>query len=84
MQQRKSLSVEVLTVPGCSSAKPTVERIEKVASRLKVPVKIIETVIDTREKAAERGFPGSPTVLVQGADIDRPLEGGDAPSYGLA
>lgn len=83
MMPGESLKVEVLTVPGCSSARPVVEAISKVASELMAPIEITETIIDSQEDAEKRRFPGSPTVLVEGVDIDSPLPGSDTRRYGL-
>jgi hypothetical protein len=80
---RQSLKVEVLTVAGCSSARQTVELIERVAAEIKAPVDITQTVIGSPVEARGRLFAGSPTVLVEGADIDPSPRGPDI-AYGLA
>ena len=63
------LTVEVLSTPGCPSAAETLRMAGEVVRAL-VPGTEVRDVRLTEEQARERGFPGSPTVLVNGRDIE--------------
>jgi hypothetical protein len=62
------LTVEVLSIPGCPSVAETLMMAGDVVSSM-VPGSSVRDVRMTEAEAAERGFPGSPTVLVNGRDI---------------
>jgi hypothetical protein len=61
--------VEVLSLPGCPSVEETLRMAGEVVRAL-VPGTEVRDVRLTEEQARERGFPGSPTVLVNGRDIE--------------
>lgn len=73
------LTIEVLSLPGCPSVDETLRMTGAVASAV-VPGTAVRDVRLTEEEARERGFPGSPTVLVNGRDI----EGREAPAGGVS
>lgn len=63
------LTVEVLSLPGCPSVDETLRMARDVVSAA-VPGTGVRDIRLTNEEARERGFPGSPTVLVNGRDIE--------------
>ena len=63
------LAVEVLSLPGCPNVDETLLMAGHVALAL-VPGTEVRDVRLTEGEARERGFPGSPTVLVNGRDIE--------------
>ena len=73
------LTVEVLSLPGCPSAEETVRLAVEVVSTV-VPGTEVRHLRLTEKEAGERGFPGSPTVLVNGRDI----EGREAHASGVS
>ena len=62
------LIVEVLSLPGCPSVEETLRMAADVVFTM-VPGTDVRDIRLTEEEARERGFPGSPTVLVNGRDI---------------
>jgi hypothetical protein len=60
--------VEVLTLPGCPSAAETLALVRRLAAALAPGTEVREIVLDEAASAG-RGFPGSPTVLVDGRDV---------------
>ena len=62
-------TIEVLSLPGCAGAGDTLRLAGEVARAL-VPGAEVRDVRLTEAEARERGFPGSPTVLVNGRDIE--------------
>jgi len=75
----RPLTVEVLSIPGCPNVADTLLMVAKVLFTV-LPGTGVRDVRLTEEEAAERGFPGSPTVLVNGHDI----EGRGAHAAGVA
>jgi hypothetical protein len=63
------LTVEVLSLPGCPSVDETLRIAGEVVS-IVAPGAEVQDVRLTEKEAEERGFPGSPTVLVNGCDIE--------------
>jgi len=75
------VAVEILYAPGCDARQAARDRVEEVARREGVPIALHERVIGTPEEAREERFRGSPTVRVEGRDVE-PIA--DAPQdYGL-
>jgi len=62
------LNVEVLSIPDCPSAAETLLLTRRVVAAM-APGTEVRDVRMTAADSAERGFPGSPTVLVNGRDI---------------
>jgi len=73
------LTVEVLSLPGCPSVEETLRMAGEVVFSI-VPETVVRDVRLTEEEARERGFPGSPTVFVNGRDI----EGREAHATGVS
>lgn len=66
--------VEVLTFEGCPNAKPALTLVEDIATSLGVEIDLRPVDVPDLESAERERFPGSPTIRVQGRDIepDRP------------
>jgi hypothetical protein len=61
--------VEVLFIEGCPSHVQTIARIRSAASALNVSIELVETEVTM--DAIASGFCGSPTVLVNGMDLEK-------------
>lgn len=66
----KDVSIIVFHTDGCPSTPKTVERIRECTSELGIPTDIHEILVRTQEEADAWRFLGSPTVQVNGIDID--------------
>lgn len=75
------LQVRVLYSEGCANTPPTVELVKKVAHESNVPVNIETVMVSTQEQAQDLRFLGSPTVQIDGLDIELP--GFDNLAFGL-
>jgi|SRR5262245_24108910 len=64
------MQIDILYFEGCPNHAPTVERVKQIAAEMALSVSIREVPITTPEEAEQRCFLGSPTVLVNGVDID--------------
>jgi arsenate reductase len=65
-----TVRVEVLVFDGCPHAAAAIQLAHTVAERLGPGITVARLDVDTPEKAAEAGFLGSPSIRVNGADIE--------------
>ena len=66
----KPVLVEVLSVEDCPSADAATQLVELIALRLEIGIDVRTTVVDTPRAAARLRFLGSPTVRVNGVDVE--------------
>jgi hypothetical protein len=70
------IAVQVQMSPGCGHGERTVALVRDVLAALDPGARVEVVEVSTAEDAARLGFRGSPTVLVDGTDIDpRPPAG---------
>jgi hypothetical protein len=62
--------IEVLYFDGCPNHAPTVERVKQMVVDLSVQEKVEEIEVTSLDQAQQLRFLGSPTVRVNGVDID--------------
>jgi hypothetical protein len=62
--------LEFLFSPGCGAMQATVAMINKTVGELDLPVEVSEIVVETVEKARKLKFLGSPSIRVNGHDIE--------------
>ena len=62
--------IEVLVFEGCPNAAPALELARRVADRLAPAANVERVEVDTDEKAAATGFLGSPSIRVNGIDVE--------------
>lgn len=63
-------TVEVLVVPGCPGAPVALARVQEVSESLGVHTNLRLLTVDNDEDATALGFVGSPTVRVDGEDVE--------------
>ncbi len=70
MQDSQAMRVTFLYWPECDSHEAALERLTEVLSeeRVEHDLEVVEVI--TEEEARRRGFGGSPTILIDGVDID--------------
>jgi len=64
------LKIEVLVFEGCPNSGPALELAKEVATRLAPEASVVKIEVETTEKAAGLGFLGSPSIRVNGRDIE--------------
>ena len=74
--------VRVLYFEGCPNYPPTVQRIRTVAERLGAAVDLREVEVTPNADPNSLGFRGSPTVQVNGVDIDPSQRGQNNCGFG--
>jgi len=72
-----TIKVEVLYSEGCLRTPLTIARIQEVSDKMGVEIDLSTMEIDTFDKIMEWNFIGSPTVRINGVDID-PVADGDS------
>jgi mercuric ion transport protein len=75
------MKVEVLYFKGCPNHQPTVERVRETLHTMGLHEDIREIEVDTHDKAEANAFLGSPSVRVNGVDVEPSAR--DAKVFGL-
>ncbi len=65
-----AVQIRVLCSEGCANTPPTVELVKNVAQDINIPVDIEIVMVGTQEQARKLRFLGSPTVQIEGFDIE--------------
>ena len=72
------MKVEVLYIDGCPNHRPVVERVKKVLHQERIFVPLTEIEIHDEAEAKRTGFLGSPTIRINGVDVDPKFRAGAA------
>jgi hypothetical protein len=64
------MRIEILYVPGCPNYQPAVEQVERLLSSESLQAEIRSIAVRTDAEARELMFPGSPTIRVNGEDVE--------------
>jgi hypothetical protein len=64
------VKVEILYFSGCPHYPPTVQLVHEIVMRIGAKAQIVETEITDAAEAQRVGFLGSPTVRVNGRDVE--------------
>ncbi len=75
------IEVKVLSAEGCGNTPPTVALVEAAAAELGLFIQLSQLVVTTSDEASLYKFHGSPTVQVNGLDIDPSMR--DSVPYGF-
>ena len=64
------LDVRILYTEGCANTPQTVQRVRDAARDLGISIAVRKVLVTTQDQANELLFLGSPTVQINGQDID--------------
>lgn len=64
------VQVRVLSAEGCPNTPATISLIEEAARESLIPIRLETVLIHTQDQADAHRFMGSPTVQVNGVDLD--------------
>src|SRR5262249_4999197 len=67
----EAMRIEVLYVPGCPNYAPAVERLQAVLESQSLQAEIRSGPINSEDQAKARLFPGSPTIRIDGKDVEQ-------------
>ncbi len=62
--------IDVLSIPGCNDTPPTIELIQNIANQHDIDITFTHKVINSPDEADKFKLIGSPTVLINGIDIE--------------
>lgn len=77
----KVKTIIIVSTKGCVSTPPTKILIEETAREIGVKIDLKSIVISTQEEAIKYKFHGSPTILINGLDLDPGMR--DNTAYGF-
>jgi hypothetical protein len=66
------VKIEVISIPGCPNHQPTLDRVNAALRSGAVVADVREILVDNESEAQSLGFFGSPTVRVNGKDVEPP------------
>ncbi|MCP4541024.1 MAG: hypothetical protein GY832_28140 [Chloroflexi bacterium] len=70
MEALNSIDITVLYTEGCAATPATIELIRQVAEKKGVPFRLQKILVASPDQALQLEFLGSPTVQVNGLDIE--------------
>jgi hypothetical protein len=73
--------IELLLSPGCPATEETMKMVEAVLDELGLKVNVSEVVVKTSQEARDSRFLGSPSIRLDGKDIEPGSE--NRQNYGL-
>lgn len=62
------MDIELLVIPDCPHSDAAADLITTAVADLRLKATITRTIIDSQDGAQQRGFTGSPTILLTGLD----------------
>jgi hypothetical protein len=65
-----ALDVRILYTEGCANTPQTVRRVQDVAQKMGITIQVDQVLVTAQDQANELRFLGSPTVQINGQDID--------------
>ena len=77
-EKEESMKVEVLYFAGCPNHIPAVERVREVLAQEGTPAEMVEVEVKDAATARQVGFLGSPSVRVDGQDVESAVRGSGA------
>jgi hypothetical protein len=80
MTANRLMKIELLTFPACPNAKPARELLHSVLDSLGIREKVLPVEVENEEAARRLRFLGSPSIHVNGEDIEAPRRG-DSPAF---
>lgn len=63
-------TIEVLVVSGCPGTELAIARVREAADALGIETNLRFVIVENEEQARTHGFVGSPTVRVEGVDVE--------------
>lgn len=68
------MKIQILYLMDCPWCIKTKEEVKKALKELKIKAKVEEILIDSKEKARKYAFVGSPTIRINGNDIEEQVK----------
>lgn len=71
-KENRFMNVKVVSLEKCSATQPTIALVKETAREMDISIDFAHVVVKTTEEAYEHRHIGSPTVQINGIDIDPP------------
>jgi len=65
------MRIEILYVPGCPNYHPAIERLRTILESQSLQAEIRSVPINSEDQAKALLFPGSPTIRINGEDVEQ-------------
>jgi len=72
-----ALHVKVVSLQGCQVTPPTIQLVKETAEELNLQIELEQVIVSTPDEAIKHRHIGSPTIQVNGLDIDPEARGID-------
>ena len=76
-EEARPIDIKVMGIPGCKNADKADILIRKEAEALHLPIVMTRLEVPSKEDAVRERMSGSPTILVNGLDVDPSHRGTD-------
>jgi hypothetical protein len=76
------INVDIYALDGCADTPATIELVNQTAKEMDLAITLSHIQLSTAEEAVRYKFPGSPTVRINGKDIEPVMR--DAENFGLS
>jgi hypothetical protein len=73
-----TLKIEILYFSGCPNHAPAVDRVRDVLAEERLPCEMVEVEVKDAATAQEIGFLGSPSIRIDGLDVEPAVRGARA------
>jgi len=67
---KRKIIIEIQHFAGCPNSPVLIERVKEAIKTSNIEIQYKEVLVESNEKAKEVGFRGSPTLLINGKDIE--------------
>jgi len=65
-----TITIDIFAKKACGATEPTIELVKGIIDRMDVPIKLNVMIVNSHSRAIELKVIGSPTIRVNGVDID--------------
>ncbi|WP_455382631.1 DF family (seleno)protein [Salinispira pacifica] len=72
--RKQALRVEIAGFPDCPNCEPAAHLVSDTAKELGIEVRIVRHNIESKEQAMRENFHGSPSILIEGRDVEPAAE----------
>ena len=68
--ETRAIEISILYTDGCAATPPTIDLVRAIAAEMGIHARVKTVLVESPEQAIQLRFLGSPTVQVNGLDID--------------
>ena len=68
------MEIQILFTAGCGAVEGLRSQVQRLIEKKDIKAEVVDTIIDSAEEASALRFPGSPTVRINGRDVEPQAE----------